>query len=188
MIRLGFKAIKQQLRRKVSMANKRLQRLEGNQMQEIPAYKMARDMLGNRKRFTSAGDDINELRKELARVDKFLNAKTSTVRGANRNMKEIAARTGIKYKSVKELPQKTQKFFELASKVEQYLKNVEGSYHAVGYQKVWETVSEYIEDNDIDLTDPNFDVEDYLDDLIQQTSPDSNDEPDWDSMEWFTVD
>ena len=187
---MQFDELKAELRRKVAMANKRLQRLEGNKMTDLPAYRYAQDMLGeDRNRFTSAGNDVNELRKELMRVDLFLNSKTSKVRDANKYLKGIAERTGIKYNKVSELPGKTKHFFELASKVEQYLKNVEGSYHALGYQEVWETVSEYVQDNDIDLNSKDFDIDTYLDDLIEKSGYDNMaNVMDLDDLEWFTVD
>lgn len=178
------------LRRKVAMANKRLTRLENNNMQDLPAYRYAQDMLGDREkmRFTSAGDNYNKLMQELAMVDNFLNSKTSKVREANKYLKGIAERTGIKYNKVSELPQLTKNFFDLASKVEQYLKNVEGSYHAVGYEKVWETVSEYVQDKDIDLGSDDFDFENYLDDLIKQSGYDNMaDAIDLDALDWFEI-
>lgn len=187
---MKFNVLKDVLRRKVAMANKRLQRLEGNKMQDLPAYRYAKEMLGDRKRmrFTSAGKDYNKLQQELAMVDNFLNSKTSKVREANKYLKGVAERIGIKYNRVSELPGKTKNFFELASKVEQYLKNVEGSYHAVGYEKVWETVSEYVQDNNIDLGSEDFDFEDYLDDLIQQSGYDNMaDAMDLDDLDWFTI-
>lgn len=186
---MQFNVLKDVLRRKVAMANKRLTRLENNNMQNLPAYRYAKDMLGeDRDRFTSAGKDENELRKELMRVENFLNSKTSKVRDANKYLKGIAERAGIKYNKVSELPGKTKHFFELASKVEQYLKNVEGSHHAVGYQEVWETVSEYVKDNDVDLDEENFDIDTYLDDLIEQSGYDNMaDAMDLDDLDWFTV-
>lgn len=187
---MKMNVLKDVLRRKVAMANKRLTRLENNNMQDLPAYRYAQDMLGDREkiRFTSAGKDYNKLMQELAMVDNFLNSKTSKVREANKYLKGIAERTGIKYNKVSELPGKTKKFFELVSKVEQYLKNVEGSYHAVGYEKVWETVSEYVKDNDIDLGNEDLDIETYLDDLIEQSSYDNTTYAmDLDDLEWFEI-
>ena len=187
---MKFNVLKDVLRRKVAMANKRLARLEKNNMQDLPAYRYAKDMIGDRERmrFTSAGKDYNKLQQELAMVDNFLNSKTSKIREANKYLKGVAERIGIKYNRVSELPQKTKNFFELASKVEQYLKNVEGSYHAVGYEKVWETVSEYVQDNNIDLGAEDFDFEDYLDDLIKQSGYDNMaDAMDLDELDWFTI-
>lgn len=166
---MDFKSLKKELQRKVAMANKRVKRLEQNDMTSLPAYKYYQEMKQGEK-FSSAGKDYNELRKELAKVDNFLGAKTSKIRDANKYLKGIAERTGIEYKSAKELPAKTKKFFELTSKVEQYLKNVQGSYSAIGYQKVWETVSEYVKDNDIDLGSDALDMEQYLDDLVNGSS------------------
>lgn len=166
---MKFDELKKELQRKVAIANKRVKRLEQNNMTSLPAYKYYQDMK-NGEKFTSAGKDYNMLRTELAKVDNFLEAKTSKVRDANKYLKGIAERTGIEYNKVSELPAKTKKFFELSSKVEQYLKNVQGSYSAIGYQKVWETVSEYIKDNDIDLGDEAQDMEQYLQDLVEGSS------------------
>lgn len=182
------RALKKELQRKVAIANKRVKRLEANNMESLPAYKYYQDMKEGQK-FSSAGNDHNKLRQELKMVDNFLDSKTSKVREANKYMKGIAKRTGIKYKNVSELPTKTKNFFEMASKVEQYLKNVQGSYHAIGYQKVWEQVSTYVKDNNIDLSSDKFDMDDYLEDLVSDSSnqnffnqEDEEDEIDWGSL------
>lgn len=183
-----MKALKGLLRSRVAMANKRLLRLEANKLTDLPAYKYYQEMKGS-ERFTSKGNDYNELRKELARVDKFLASKTSLVRGANKHLKEIAERVGIRFDKVSELPEKTKRFFELTSKVGQYLKNVEGSYHAIGYQKVWESVSDYVKEQDIDLTSGKFSADDYIEDLIDRTSYGKSYKPqEWEGMDWFDVD
>ena len=155
---LALQALKAEVSRKASMANKRLARLEKNNLTHLPAYQMWVDYKGGVK-FSVKGKDYNELQKELARVNQFLNAKTSLVRQANKYLKEIAAMTGIKYKSVKELPALTKNFFELASKVEQYLRNVEGSASAIGYQKIWEVINKYVKEENTELLKGVSDME-----------------------------
>ena len=146
--------IKKELRRKASMANKRLTRLENNDLKELPAYRQWREY-GGGKKFSSAGKDYNQLQAELARVDRFLESRTSLVRESNKYMKEIASLTGAKYDKVSDLPRVLNNFFELASKVEQYLRQVEGSASAIGYQKIWDTINKYTQDQEIDLKNIN---------------------------------
>lgn len=155
---LALQALKAEVSRKASMANKRLARLERNNLTHLPAYQMWLDYKGGVK-FSVKGKDYNELQQELARVNAFLNAKTSLVRQANKYLKEIAAMTGIKYKSVKELPALTKNFFELASKIEQYLRNVEGSASAIGYQKIWEVINKYVKEENTELLKGVSDME-----------------------------
>lgn len=162
----GYHAFKKEVSRKVSMANKRLERLERNNLTNLSAYKQWQSYNGG-VRFSVAGKDYNELQKEMARLNRFLDNKTSLVRQANQQLKDIASNLGLKYKSVKELPAKTEKFFSLAGKVEEYLRNVEGSASAIGYQKIWEVISNYVETNEIELDSTNYDMENVLDDIIQ---------------------
>ncbi len=155
---LALRVLKAEVARKASMANKRLARLEKNNLTHLPAYQMWLSYKGGVK-FSVKGKNYNELQMELARVNQFLNAKTSLVREANKYLKEIAVMTGIKYKSVKELPVLTRNFFELASKIEQYLRNVEGSASAIGYQKIWEVINKYVEDENAELLKSVSDME-----------------------------
>lgn len=159
-----IRKLKQELRRKVSIANKRLDRLEKNNLTELPAYRQWREY-GGGKRFSSAGWDYNELQAELARVDRFLNSRTSLVREANAYLKELANLTGLKYKKVSELPDLLSNFFEVSSKIEQYLRQVEESASAIGYQKIWEVVNEYVEEQNIELDNVDEIVASMIDEL-----------------------
>ena len=141
-----IKEFRREASRLVSMANKRLIRLESNKLTDAPAYKNLVGKDGKKPRFGVRGKSYNEVQKEVARIRQFLNAETSTVRGANKVLKEMAKNTGIKYKTMKELREKSKLFFELASKVEQYLRTVDDIASAIGYQKIWEAVNTYIKD------------------------------------------
>ena len=140
-----------------SMANKRLQRLEKAGLANTPAYKRWAD--DGKVKFSVKGKSFNELQKEMARLNRFISAETSTVRGVNNVLKEMAVNTGIKYNNLKDLRQKADQFFELASKVEQYLRNVEDMASAIGYQKIWEVINEYLKDDKIILSDGKADIE-----------------------------
>ena len=71
----------------------------------------------------------------------------------------MAANTGITYKNLKDLKQKSSKFFELAGKVEQYLRTVDDMASAVGYQKIWEAINEYTDKAKIDLGDSEANID-----------------------------
>ena len=92
-------------------------------------------------------------------MNTFINANTSTVKGINTYLKEIADNTKIKYTNLKDLRAKASKFFEVTAKVEQYLREVEDIASAIGYQKIWEAVNVYVENGRIDLANAEMDIE-----------------------------
>lgn len=151
------RALLSEVQRKSAMANKRLDRLERNKLTDLPAYRSWVEYGGGIK-FSVAGKDYNELQAELSRVNHFLNSKTSLVRESNKVMKKIAEKTGVKYEKVSELPGLLSNFFELSSKVEQYLRQVEQSASAIGYQKIWEVINKYVQDERLQLGQVQQDV------------------------------
>ena len=150
--------------RKASMANKRLKRLEERGLTDTPSYKQWLNYKDGQK-FSVAGKDYNDLQKENARLNQFLNGDTSTIRGTNKWLKNIAENTGIKYDRVDELQKASSQFFELASKVEQYLRTTQGSATAIGYKRIWQAINEYVEGENIELSD-NQNIDFILNDLI----------------------
>lgn len=181
--------LKREVQKKAYMANKRLKRLEDNNLTDLPAYQQWVTYDGGVK-FGVRGKDYNQLQSELARVNRFIDSKTSLVRQANAHLKEVADIVNIQYGSVKELPFKLKNFFELSSKVEQYLRNVEGSASAIGYHKIWEVVNEYVESEEKDLDLANIDVDEALDKLIELiayeelTEQDIFFASDWTKIDW----
>lgn len=150
--------------RKASMANKRLKRLEEKGLTDTPSYKQWLNYKDGQK-FSVAGKDYNDLQKENARLNQFLNGETSTIRGTNKWLKNIAENTGIKYERVDELQKASSQFFELASKVEQYLRTTQGSATAIGYKRIWKAINEYVEGEEIKLSE-NQNIDFILNDLI----------------------
>ena len=112
-----YKAFKKEVSRMASMANKRLKRLEKNELTDLPSYKAWEE--NGSIRFSVKGKTYQQLQAEYWRLKNFLDAKTSTVRGANAFLKEMAQNTGIKYKGLADLKTKAKKFFELANKIKQ---------------------------------------------------------------------
>ena len=153
--------------RLVSMANKRLVRLEENELTDSPAYEKLVGDDGETPRFSIRGKDYNEVQREVAKMNRFLNAQTSTIRGANRVLKEMAKNTGIKYKNLKELRSKASQFFELASKVEQYLRTVDDMASAIGYQKIWEAVNNYVKDSGSEIEGAQKSIEQMTSEITE---------------------
>lgn len=158
----GLKGFDKRLYRKEvsrlsAIANKRIQRLEKNDLTDSPAYRILVENGG--AKFGVKGKTFNQVQQEFSRLNRFLNSETSTIRGINKNLKEMAKNTGVKYENLKQLKQMSGKFFELASKVEQYLRVVEDMASAIGYQKIWEAINEYIEGEKINLAESETPIE-----------------------------
>lgn len=142
--------LKKEVSRMASMANKRLVRLERNELTELPAYKAWEE--NGKIKFSVAGKDYNQLQSEFWRLKNFLDNKTSLVRDANKFLKEMAENTGIKYNGLADLKTKANQFFKLADKVKEYYKASELTALALDYQKIWEQINTQIKQGVIDLT------------------------------------
>lgn len=164
--KMDAKQYRREANKVISMANKRLARLEKSNLTDSPAYSKYVDIKGN-ARFSVKGLDHNALQREMSKVKKFIQSKTSTVRGVNNTLKEMAQNTGIKYKNLKELRSKASKFFELSSKVEQYLRNVDDIASAIGYQKIWEAINTYVKNESIDLKESERDIDSMVQAVTQ---------------------
>ena len=144
--------------RLASLANKRVARLEKNGLQDSPAYQIYVE--GGR--FGVKGKTHREVQSELRRLRRFVDSKTSTITGAKQVLTEMAANTGFEYEDFQELKQIAPKFFELASKVEQYLRQVDDIASAIGYQKIWEAINQYTKEANVNLSQDGVDVDNLI--------------------------
>ena len=159
-----YQRLKAEVSRLASMANKRLVRLENHGFEDSPAYQQF--VASGGEKFSVRGKDYNELQKELARVRQFVNAKTSTIRGAQSVLKAITSNTGMDLKG-RELWAQASNFFRIASMVEQYIRNTENTASAIGYQKIWTAVNQYTQQNEIDLAQMHGDMEQLVGNIAQ---------------------
>lgn len=143
--------------RMADKANKRIARLEANNLTDSPAYQAL--VKNGISKFGVKGKTYREVQAEVGKLERFLGSKTSTIRGVNTTLKEMAANTGIKYSNITELREKSSKFFELASKVEQYLRTVDDMASAIGYQKIWEAINVYTQTAEGDLGEKTNDLD-----------------------------
>lgn len=164
--------MRKEANRLASMANKRVRRLEQNNLTDAPAYQQ---YIASGGKFSVRGKDYNQLQQEISRLQSFLSSETSTVRGYNNVLKEMAKNTGIKYKNLADLKEKASNFFELHSKVEQYLRQVEDMASAIGYQKIWETINQYVKSNKVNLASDRLNIDDMVKQLTDAIK--AHDEP-----------
>lgn len=159
---IDVKAYRKEVSRLSAIANKRVARLQGNDLQDSPALQKLMTDNGLPK-FGVKGKNNSELQSEMSKLVTFLNSETSTIRGINANLKSMADTTGLKYKNLTDLRNKSREFFRLASRVEEYLRNVEDIASAIGYQKIWEVINEYVQSNNVELDSAKLDIEDLTD-------------------------
>lgn len=160
---LNVPEFRKEVRRLTDIANKRIKRLEERDWGDSPALRALKEE--GITKFSVKGKTHQEVQNMAARLIKFLNAETSTVRGAIEDIKETAKITGITYQSVKELKQKAKKFFELASKIKQYLKSQQDTAAALNYRQIWNQINQYVAEQEIDLSSAEVSVESLLEDI-----------------------
>lgn len=160
---LNVPEFRKEVRRLTDIANKRIKRLDERDWGDSPALRALKEE--GITKFSVKGKTHQEVQNMAARLIKFLNAETSTVRGAIEDIKETAKITGITYQSVKELKQKAKKFFELASKIKQYLKSQQDTAAALNYRQIWNQINQYVAEQEIDLSSAEVSVESLLEDV-----------------------
>lgn len=175
-----IRAYRKEVSRKAAIANKRLARLESKGMTSSPAYQSWLD--GGGQKFTIRGKNYNQVQSELARINTYLESATSSIRGANRVVKEMMKNTGVKidYKDLEDVQKKTKKFFEISSKVEQYFRTVEDRASSIGYQKIWQAVNKYIEEQRGGVLDSERSVDDISNSIVKAMK-------EWDKKEHFNI-
>lgn len=146
-----YKELRAEVSRMASMANKRLNRLENNNLTMLPAYQ-AWEQNGS-IRFSVKGKDYNQLQAEYWRLKNFLDDRTSTVRSANSFLLEMAENTGIQYNGLEDLKNKSARFFELAEKIREYNQAIGQTAQALDYQKIWQQINTAVQQDALDLSE-----------------------------------
>lgn len=161
--------------RLVSMANKRLRRME-KKGYKSPAYKSA--MKSGGKFHNRRGASFNEKQKEYHRVKQFLGMKTSTIKGSKKVIKDMLGATGlddvvdadsIMTSDIENGNEIVYKFFDLASMVDDYLKSVR---RTVSSDEIWRSIHDtYLanyEHSKFDDSDPTEMVRNVIEQLHAQ--------------------
>lgn len=157
---------RQEASRKVSMANKRLKRIENQNLKMSPSYKKWVEDGG--QKFGIKGKSNNEVKAEVARLNKFLNQTTSTVKGTKKYLTNVAEQVGVKqWDSFEDLGNQLQGFFDVSDKVQEYLRNSKEVSVSIGYKKVWEQVNEYADSMGEEFTLLDKDVAEIAENVVQ---------------------
>ena len=153
------KELRQEARRLVSLANKRLKRIEQQGLTESPAYK--KFVEDGKQKFGIKGKSTEEVKQEVARMNDFIKKQTSTVRGTKQYLDNVANSVGITdFDNYKDLQKQLNTFFRGVDKVRDYLRNSKEVSVAIGYSKIHEVVSDYVEEVGDNL--------DSIDDLVEE--------------------
>ena len=157
---------RQEASRKVSLANKRLARIEQQNLTMSPAYKKWIEEGG--QKFGIKGKSTEEVRAEVARLNNFIKQTTSTVKGTKKYLTNIASQVGIKqWGSFQSLNLQLRNFFEVSERVREYLRNTKEVSVSIGYKKIWEQVNEYAETVGKEFSSLNEDIVDIANSILQ---------------------
>lgn len=154
------KALRAQVSQLASMANKRLDRLEKNELTSSPAYQKWEQ--NGSHRFSVGGKSYPEVQSEYWRVKDFLEMRTSSVTGTKAVLQEIATNIGwgeIDFDNIALTQEQLSNFFKIADTVSQYLDSVDESAAALDYQEIWDTINAAYQEGKIDFNNAELDAE-----------------------------
>lgn len=154
------KALRAQVSQLASMANKRLDRLEKNELTSSPAYQKWEQ--NGSHRFSVSGKSYSEVQSEYWRVKDFLEMRTSSVTGTKAVLQEIATNIGwgkIDFNDIASTQEQLSNFFTIADTVSQYLESVDESAAALDYQEIWNTINAAYQQGKIDFNSAELDAE-----------------------------
>ena len=154
------KALRAQVSQLASMANKRLDRLEKNELTSSPAYQKWEQ--NGSHRFSVSGKSYSEVQSEYWRLKDFLEMRTSSVTGTKEVLQEIATNIGwgkIDFNDIASTQEQLSNFFTIADTVSQYLESVDESAAALDYQEIWNTINAAYQQGKIDFNSAELDAE-----------------------------
>jgi len=154
------KALRAQVSQLAGIANKRLDRLEKNELTSSPAYQKWEQ--NGSHRFSVSGKSYSEVQSEYWRVKDFLEMRTSSVTGTKAVLQEVATNIGwgkIDFTDIASTQEQISNFFTIADTVSQYLESVDESAAALDYQEIWNTINAAYQQGKIDFNSAELDAE-----------------------------
>lgn len=130
--------------RLTSVANSRIDRQREVGLMS-PAMKWVNEELEGGRFGLGWGAEEDDLVQNIVNANRFLNLRTSGLRGANKYIDAISERLGIEGSRV-DIEQKSAEVFRITSYVDQYLKSAGGGY-AIGSDELQQYVSKFMQDN-----------------------------------------
>ena len=132
-------------------AKRNIRDLQRHNLGDTPAIQKLEE--NGKIKFSVKGKTYNELQSDYFRLKRFVEAETSTVKGATNVLENIAKNTGIQYNNLDDLITQSKVFFDIASKVEQILEAQSQLAFTMGYQTIWTAVNNMVERKKVNLQD-----------------------------------
>lgn len=132
-------------------AKRNIRDLQRHNLGDTPAIQKLEE--NGKIKFSVKGKTYNELQSDYFRLKRFMDAETSTVKGATNVLENIAKNINIQYNDLNEIIVKSRVFFDIASKVEQILEAQSQLAFTMGYQTIWTAVNNMVERKKINLQD-----------------------------------
>jgi len=132
-------------------AKRNIMDLQRHNLGDTPAIQKLEE--NGKIKFSVKGKTYNELQSDYFRLKRFMEAETSTVKGATNVLENIAKNINIQYNDLNEIIVKSRVFFDIASKVEQILEAQSQLAFTMGYQTIWTAVNNMVERKKINLQD-----------------------------------
>lgn len=132
-------------------AKRNISDLQRHNLGDTPAIQKLEE--NGKIKFSVKGKTYNELQSDYFRLKRFMEAETSTVKGATNVLENIAKNINIQYNDLNEIIVKSRVFFDIASKVEQILEAQSQLAFTMGYQTIWTAVNNMVERKKINLQD-----------------------------------
>lgn len=150
---------RREISRLADKANKRLDRLARNGLEDTPAFKAWQE--NGAIRFGVKGKNTFELQQEFFRIVNFLNARTSLIKEVQGYYKEISSNIGLTG-DFTTLKAQIPRFFKLTEAVEKRLNAMGKAAQALDYNAIWRATNQAIATdktllNDLDNIDEKID-------------------------------
>lgn len=182
----AINSFRKEVAKKAYRQNARYRNLENKDMQENSgAYKYTRDYLktdGRPSYSVTKKMSVQDLVNLNSHLDKVGKMKTNSVRGLRQANAKRATALGLKFRTQRELDTLMPKFFELDMKLREYLQLKE-DIRMWDYEARHTTIFKYINDNNIDLTNPSEAIDimvERIADSIKTMQTETTNTPDFD--------
>ena len=162
-----IRELKVDIHRKIGIANKRIDRLKEQGLENAPAYRNLIQTTGVERFSIKGHGSKNELRKLEGQLDQFIGRKTSTVTGVKKWQRNIADTLGVQYEKVSEVGDHLNKYISLLEKLTAYQRSQSGVDK--GSKRRVAAINRYIRENDVDLVAVDLDeLTQLVDDMLKE--------------------
>ena len=162
-----IRELKQEIHRKIGIANKRIDRLKEQGLENTPAYRNLIETTGVKRFSIKSASSKAELNRLESQLDQFIGRKTSTVTGVKQWQRGIADTLGVNYEKVSEIGDNLGSYIELLEKLTEYQRSQGGIEE--GSERRVIAINKYIRENNIHIgaVDPD-DLIQLVDELMEE--------------------